>query len=46
MWHGKCLEYNLGDDTSLITRDERFQEFMVSHTQLFLEITKKQRLIN
>jgi hypothetical protein len=29
MRHGKCLEYNLGDDISLITRDERFQEFMV-----------------
>jgi hypothetical protein len=26
---GKCFEYNLGDDTSLLTRDERFQEFMV-----------------
>jgi hypothetical protein len=29
MQRGKCLEYNLGDDTSLLTRDERFQEFMV-----------------
>ena len=25
---GKCHEYNLGNDTSLLTRDERFQEFM------------------
>jgi hypothetical protein len=29
MRHGKYLEYNLGDDTSLLTRDERFQEFLV-----------------
>jgi hypothetical protein len=29
MRHGRCLEYNLGDDTSLLTRDERFQKFMV-----------------
>jgi hypothetical protein len=29
MRHGKCLEFNLGNDTSLLTRDERFQEFMV-----------------
>ncbi|MDP9287867.1 MAG: DEAD/DEAH box helicase family protein [Thermoproteota archaeon] len=28
MQPGKCLEYNLSDDTSLLTRDERFQEFM------------------
>ena len=25
---GKCLEYNLDSDTSLLTRDERFKEFM------------------
>lgn len=28
MHPGKCLEYNLSDDTSLLTRDEHFQEFM------------------
>ncbi|MGB7956070.1 MAG: DEAD/DEAH box helicase family protein [Candidatus Nitrosopolaris sp.] len=28
MQPGKCLEYNLSTDTSLLTRDERFQEFM------------------
>ncbi len=28
MQPGKCLEYNLNDDTSLLTRDERFQDFM------------------
>ena len=25
---GECLEYNLSDDTSLLTRDERFRDFM------------------
>jgi DNA excision repair protein ERCC-3 len=28
MQPGKCLEYNLNDDTSLLTRDERFRDFM------------------
>ena len=28
MQPGKCVEYNLNDDTSLLTRDERFQDFM------------------
>lgn len=28
MQPGKCLEYNLSENTSLLTRDERFQEFM------------------
>lgn len=28
MQPGKCLEYNLNKDTSLLTRNERFQEFM------------------
>lgn len=28
MRHGNCVEYNLSDDTSLLTRDGRFEEFM------------------
>ena len=28
MQAGKCLEYNVDNDTSLLTRDERFKEFI------------------
>jgi hypothetical protein len=28
MQPGKCVEYNLNDDTSLLTRDDRFLDFM------------------
>jgi DNA excision repair protein ERCC-3 len=42
MQPGKCLEYNLNDDTSLLTRDELFQDFMERPYAVIPTTTKRE----